>query len=60
MTCYHLHHFVFVDVVLTVPSELLSAAAHNRSINNSAAPVMCVMAALYISQLTAVVGTPHK
>ena len=31
MTCHHLHHFVFVDVVLTVPSELLSAAAHNCS-----------------------------
>ena len=50
MTCHHLHHFVFVDVVLTVPSELLSAAAHNIFNNNSAAPVMCVMAAMYISQ----------
>ena len=50
MTCHHLHHFVFVDVVLTVPSERLSAAAHNISNNNSAAPVMCVMAAMYISQ----------
>ena len=40
MTCHHLHHFVFVDVVLTVPSELLSAAAHNTSNNKHFEPVL--------------------
>ena len=47
MTCHQLHHFVFVNVVLTVPSELLSAAAHNRSINNSAAPVLTFVRTIF-------------
>ena len=52
MTCHHLHHFV--DVVPTVPSELMGAAAWSRSVNSSPAAIMCVMAAIYLQRLSQV------